>query len=153
MMKACSLPSDISPGPHYGFSVAYDNQDGPRCSYVVSLVASDSKSSTDSIGASLQVITTGIQDYTNPVGASEPSYTLMGLCTLDNLTGFRLNPPRGKAVRCAIFLFVKRDDEGFHVHSLKNIEQDQVDKAVLRMQRLRKPCRSIRPTGTDKRSH
>ena len=34
--------ADISSDPHYGFSVAYDGQDGPRCTYAVSLVTSES---------------------------------------------------------------------------------------------------------------
>jgi len=78
--------ADISADPHYVFNAAYEYQDGTRCTYVVSLVASDSKSSTESIGAGFKVITTGIKDYVNPAGASEPSYTLIGSCTLDNLT-------------------------------------------------------------------
>ncbi len=62
--------ADVSPGPHYAFSIAYDNQDGPRCTYVASLVASDSKSSTERIGAGFMVIATGIKDYAKSAGAS-----------------------------------------------------------------------------------
>ena len=145
--------ADISPDPHYGFCVAYDKQDGPRCTYVVSLVASESKSTTESIGTGFKVITTAVKDYASPAGASEPGYTLMGFCTLVSLTGFRLDPPRGEAMRCAISLFVKRDDQGFHIHTMEYIEPDQVDTAVQCMLKLRLLCKSIRPTGTDKRSH
>ena len=145
--------ADISSDPHYGFSVAYDGQDGPRCTYAVSLVTSESKSFTENIGTSFKVITNGVKDYANPAGASQPGYTVMGFCTLDNLTGFNLDPPREKAFRCAICLFVKRDDDGFHIHKLEHIEPDQVDNAVLCMQKLRKLCKSIKPTSTDKRSH
>ena len=70
--------ADISPDPHYGFSVAYDRHNGPRCTHVVSLVASESKSTTESIGAGFKVITTAVKDHANPVGASEPGYTFDG---------------------------------------------------------------------------
>ena len=66
----------------------------------------------------------------------------MGFCALDNLTGFKLDPPRRKAIRCAICLFVKRDDEGFRVHDLQYTEPDQVDKAVPHVQKLRKLCKT-----------
>ncbi len=64
-----------------------------------------------------------------------------------------MDPPSGKGVRCAICLFVKRDDEGFHIRKLEYIEPDFVAKEVQRMQKLRKLCKNIKPTGADKRSH
>ena len=34
---------------------------------------------------------------------------------MDEMTGFRLDPPRGKLNRVALCLFTKKDDDGFHI--------------------------------------
>jgi hypothetical protein len=130
-MKLVKWLNNTVSDPHYGFSVAYDRQDGHRC-------PDPSPPLTESAQASR---------------SSQRGYTFMGFCALDNLTAFRLGPPREKGIRCAICLFVKRDDEGFHIRKLGYIELDQVDKTVQCTQKLRKLCKHIKPTGTDKRSH
>ena len=88
-------------------------------------------------------------DARAPVGA----HTLVGYCTLGDLTGFTLDPPRGKEFRVAVALINKVDAEGFHVHKVENIEPEQVANAIKCMQRLRRMSKQIRPKSTAKRSH
>ena len=143
---------DIEPDPHYGFCIQYDGQAGARCLYAAALVASEGKSSNDRVGEGFRVVTPAVKDAANPkAGAS--SYKTVGYCTLGNLPGFSLDPPRGKTRRCAIVLFHKKDEEGLHVHKLEHLEPDQVENAILCVQKLRKLCRGIRPGSGQKRSH
>ena len=144
---------DIEADPHYGFSVVYDGIHAPRSAFVVSLVAATTKSSTTNVGRGFQVTTPAVRDHANPAGASQPGSTLVGFCTLDNLPGFRLDPPRGKAHRFAICLISRREGDQFHAHKIEYIEQDQVETATRCFQKLRKLCKAIMPTTMEKRSH
>ena len=109
------------------------------------------------------MITSNVQDFANPSagvsqpstsgGASEDAYSVFGFCTLDNLPAFRLDPPRGKTVRCALCVISKRQGNTFRVHELECLEPDQVDTAVRCFQKLRKLCSAVRPSSTEKRSH
>ena len=86
------------------------------------------------------------------------NYTLVGYCTADNLPGFVLDPPRGKAIRVALvfFFFSKaHDTEGLQIHKLEVLEPDQVKDAALRMQKLRTLTMHVRAglQTAEKRSH
>ena len=80
-------------------------------------------------------------------------HTLVGYFSLNNLAGFRLDPPRGKAARCALALFSKKDDEGLHIHKLEYVEPDHVTNAVHCIRKLRTLCKQVRPETQEKRSH
>ena len=55
------------------------------------------------------------------------------------LTGFRLDPPRGKNFRAALVLFAKADDHDcLHNHQSDYIELVQLDNAVICMRKLRR---------------
>jgi hypothetical protein len=147
--------ADIEPDPYYGLRLNYDGQVGPKCAYVAVLIASESKSTTDKVGeGGFKVTTKNIRDIANPdASGDQTGNTTVGYCTLDNLPGFRLDPPRGKTMRSAICLVTKKDDEGLHIHKLEYIEPDQVDNAIACMQKLRKLCKGIHPESKEKRSH
>ena len=120
---------------------------------MISLVAFSATSTTETVGEGYQVTTPSINDYANSADASQLSYTVVSFCTLANLPGFRLDPPRGKARRYAVCLITKRDEEAFFVHKLDYIEPDQIDNAVRCFQKLRQLCKSIMPTTSEKWSH
>ena len=150
--------ADIQPDPYYGMRVVYDGQEGPKGLYLAALVACNSKSKTDKLSDDgYKVVTSDVKDIANldgtvdnPVG----SHTLVGYCSMDSLPGFRLDPPRGKVFRVAFVLFTKADEkEGLHIHKLEYIEPDQVNEAVLCMQKLRKLSKGVHTVSTDKRSH
>ena len=73
---------------------------------------------------------------------------------MDGLPGFRLDPRRGKMFRVAVVLFTKADEkEGLHIHKLEYIEPEQVNEAVLCMQKLRRLSKGVHTVSTEKRSH
>ena len=80
-------------------------------------------------------------------------HTVVGYCSLNNLAGFRLDPPRGKAARCALALFSKKDEGGLHIHKLEYVEPEQVTNAIHCMRKLRTLCKQVRPETQEKRSH
>ena len=147
---------DICPDPYYGFCISYDGQPGPLCTYVVALLSSEQKSVTSTVGEGFKVTTTDVKDVAHPNahGATQPlCHTLVGYCSLNNLAGFRLDPPRGKAARCALALFSKKDDEGLHIHKLEYVEPEHVTNAVHCIRKLRTLCKQVRPETQEKRSH
>ena len=153
--------ADMSFDPHYGFRLSYDGIQGPQCAYAAVLIASGERSVTEAIGEGFKVTTNGIKDIANPgsVGATQPdggaapiSYSALGYCSMDDIAGFRLDPPRGKNERVALCLFTKIDDEGLHLHKLEYIEPNQVENAIACMQKLRKLCKQIKTTSQEKRS-
>jgi len=154
--------SDIAEHEHYGFQVLYDGVPASRCTYVLSLIASTSKSTTTNVGGGYQVKSSSIHDDAKPSvgvaqhssdGASEPTYSVLGFCTLDDLPAFQLNPPIGKANRCAVCVISRREGNAFHVHKLECLEPAQMDTAVTCFQKMRKLCSAVRPSSTEKRSH
>jgi hypothetical protein len=153
---AFAFLGDISPDPYYGFCINYDGNPGPLCTYVVALLSSNQKSITSTVGEGFKVTTTDVKDIAQPDahGATQPEcHTLVGYCSLSNLAGFRLDPPRGKTARCALALFSKKDDQGLHIHKLEYVEHEHVTNAVHCIRKLRTLCKQVRPVTQDKRSH
>ena len=148
---------DLHPDPFCGMHISYGDLPGPKGVFAAVLVASNRKSNTDSIGDNgYKVVTVSVKDMANPAGnAAAPigDHTLVGYCNLDDLPGFRLDPPRGRDFRVAIVLITRVDEEGLHIHKSENIEPDQVENAIKCMQRLRRMSKQIRPKGIGKRSH
>ena len=153
---AFAFLQDIGADPYYGFRLEYDGKPGPLCTYVAALLSSEHKSDTSAVGTGFKVTTTNVKDVALPEtqGASQPlCHTVVGYCSLNNLAGFRLDPPRGKPARCALALFSKKNDEGLHIHKLEYVEPDLVESAVLCMRKLRMLCKQVRPETQEKRSH
>ena len=153
---AFAFLGDICPDPYYGFSINYDGKPGPLCRYVIALLSSEKKSDTKIVGDGFKVTTTDVKDVAQPdaPGAPQPGcHTVVGYCSLNDLAGFRLDPPRGKAARCALALFSKKDDEGFHIHKQEYVEPDHVQSAIHCIRKLRTLCKQVRPETHDKRSH
>ena len=145
---AFAFLEDICPAPYYGFSISYDGNPGPLCSYVAALLSSEQKSITEKVGEGFKVTTTHVKDVAHPNahGASQPvCHTVVGYCSLSNLAVFCLDPPRGKAARCALALLSKKDDEGFHIHKLEYVEPEQVMDAIDCMRKMRRLCKQVRP--------
>ena len=71
---------------------------------------------------------------------------------MGSLPGFCLDPPRGKSFRVALVLLSRADDEGLHNHKLQYIEPDQVNDAVVCMQKLRELSKRVRSVSSEKRS-
>ena len=131
---------------------------GPKGAYLAALTACGSKSKTEACGANgFKVLTTDVKDISNPAGSEiSPvgSYTLVGYCSMDGLSGFRLDPSRGKHFRVAAALLTKAGEkEGLQIHNREYIEPEQVKEAVLCMQKLRRLSKGVHTVSTEKRSH
>ena len=142
---------DIKSDPHYGFSVTYDGVKGPQRAYAAALISSEGRSVTESVGEGYKVSTQGLKDIANP--ESVGIYNAVGYCSMDEMTGFRLDPPRGKLNRVALCLFTKKDDEGFHISKLEYIEPEHVNNAIACLRKLRSLSKQVRSTSLEKRSH
>ena len=166
--------ADVESDPHYGFRITYDEVEGTKCIYFAALIGCETKSTTERVGTGFRVVTSKVKDVANPTctvsghadaeptaGAAtqraDPSYITVGYCTLNDLTGFRMDPPRGKAMRCALVLFTKKDEEGFHIHKLECIEPDQVENAIACLRKLRTLSKRVQPVALEgrkeKRAH
>ena len=154
---AFAFLEDICTDPFYGFTIRYDGKSqGPLCTYVAVLLSSEEKSETSKVGEEgYKVVTTGVKDAANPGedGAEPESHTVLGYSSVNNLGGFRLDPPRGKKERCVLAFLNKKDEEGFHIHKLEIVEPDQIKDAVLCVRKLRSLCKQLRPDVQEKRSH
>ena len=104
-----------------------------------------------------KVATEGIKDIANPKGTLDApvgNHTVIGYCSIDNLAGFRLDPPRGKKTRVALALFSKVTGDGTYIiHRLEIIEPDQVENAVVCLQKLHRLSKKVHQTSSEKRSH
>ena len=149
-----------------------DDMDGIKCTYFAALIGCETKSATESVGTGYRVVTSKVKDIANPISAAsghadaetvagaatqraDSAYTTVGYCTLADLPGFRLDPPRGKPMRCALVLFNKKDAEGFHIHKLEYIEPDQVENAIECLRKLRMLSKRVQPVPVvkEKRPH
>ena len=69
------------------------------CQKVVALVRSKDRSKPEQLGNGFNLVTNDVQDVI-PVAAdaptSEQEFTLTTMCTADNLTQYKLDPPRGQ---------------------------------------------------------
>ena len=128
--------ADIRPDPVYGIRIVYGDSEGPRGIYVAALVAVTQRSTTDRISDDgYKVVTTNVKDIAN---GGENNYTLVGYCSMGNLSGFILDPPRNRTSRNALVLFRKADEEeGLHIQALEYIEPDQLESAIRCMKKLR----------------
>ena len=149
---------DIKPDSQYGFRLEFDGEDGPHGLYAACLIASPNRSDKP-IPVSIngpKVVTHKVKDIANPKGSMEEpvgDHTVVGYCTLDNLSGFKLDPPRGQPFRVALVLFSGADEtEGFQIHKMENIEPSNVKSAIRCWQKLRTMTKRLRSDSTDKRT-
>ena len=101
---------DLKPDPHYGFSIEYDGQPGPRAAYAVVMVESLQATTTQAFGDGFKAETKGIRDVafigdasklagaslTDDAQRSEDFYRAIGFSNLNGIV--KLDPPRGKKV-------------------------------------------------------
>ena len=124
---------------------------------MAALVAGAMRSKTEQVSEDgYKVVTREVKDIANPAGDLDKpvgNHTLVGYCSMADLPGFRLGPPRGKKIKVALVLITKADeDEHLHIHKLEYIEQDELENAVDCMRKLRRLCKGVQSASTEKRS-
>ena len=117
-IQFCYL-KDLKPDPHYGFSIEYDGQPGPRAAYAVVMVESLQATTTQAFGDGFKAETKGIRDVAFIGDASqladaslkgdaeslEVFYRAIGFSNLDGIV--KLDPPRGKKSRFAVLWWTR----------------------------------------------
>ena len=156
-IQFCYL-KDLKSDPHYGFSVEYDGQPGPRAAFAVVLVECLQATTTQVFGDGFKAETKSIRDVAAigdvpqladaslPVTAasSEVFYSAIGFSNLNGIV--KLDPPRGKKSRFAVLLLDKIEDRTIQMQKAEFIEPEDSAGAVKCFQRLRQLCKQIKPS-------
>jgi hypothetical protein len=154
-IQFCYL-KDLQPDPHYGFSIEYDGQPGPRAAYAVVMVESLEATKTLPFGDGFKAETKGIRDVafigdasklaaassTGDAESPEVFYRAIGFSNLNGIV--RLDPPRGKKSRFAVLLVDKIDDMTIEMQKAEFVEPEDAAGAVKCFQRLRQVCKQIK---------
>ena len=152
-IQFCYL-KDLKPDPHYGFSIEYDGQPGPRAAYAVVLVESLQATTTQAFGDGFKAETKGIRDVAFIGDASqladasqvqntpEVFYCAIGFSNLQGIV--KLDPPRGKKSRFAVLLVDKIDEKNIEMQKAEFVEPEDAAGAVKCFQRLRQVCKQIK---------
>ena len=165
-IQFCYL-KDLKPDPHYGFSIEYDGQPGPRAAYAVVMVESLQATTTQAFGDGFKAETKGIRDVafigdasqladaslTRDAESTEVFYRAIGFSNLNGIV--KLDPPRGKRSRFAVLLVDKIDDMTIEMQKAEFVEPEDAAGAVKCFQRLRQVCKQIKqitPSGSAKRT-
>ena len=155
--------SDIETDPHTGFRIAFTNGNITKGAAVAVLIAASKKSKPpEAIGTGFKIIAPDVTDCANP-SAAAAAYHVAGFCTLDDMSKFDLNPPRGHKERFAIAFITSCEEttdpdggrgvKNFHMDKIQILEQADGPKAILVFQRLRCLQMMLNPSNTDERKH
>jgi hypothetical protein len=166
-IQFCYL-KDLKPDPHYGFSIEYDGQPGPRAAYAVVMIESLQATTTQAFGDGFKAETKSIRDVafigdvsklatsssTGDEESTEVFYRAIGFSNLNGVV--KLDPPRGKRSRFAVLLVDKIDEDmTIEMQKAEFVELPDAAGAVTCFQRLRQVCKQIKqitPAGSAKRT-
>ena len=100
---------------HYAFQVRVPNGIVLPCQKILTVIKSTKASTTVNIGQGYKIVTTDIEDFlasdvSQLAAESTQKFTLSSTCTLDNLSSYRLDPPRGGAQYALVTITGKADD-------------------------------------------
>ena len=102
-------------------------------------------------------------DASQPAG-THTAYNVIGFCTLDDMSKFDLNPPRGHRQRYAIALINSCEEiaqasasqpgvKSFQLDKLQILEQADGPKAIPVFQHWRRLSMRLNPSSTEERKH
>jgi hypothetical protein len=145
----------LQPSPHYAFQVVHkeDEDDGPNlvipCQKILSLIRSTQMSTLERVGEGYKLTTPGVEDLlavADPHSAKPKQYTISAVCTMENLTAYRLDPPRGGHQHALVTLSAMINDT-FVVDYVHLLSADDVEKVKFSMKMLlRMASRMHRPS-------
>ena len=132
----------VETSPHYAFtivctSISEGNKILLPCQKILALVQSSKNSKADRLGDGYKLVTPDVEDLLsieNPTAAitscsqGQEKHTLSAICTLENLTQYKLDPPRGGTQAALVTLTAKTDDS-FVVESVQLLSSDEAAQA------------------------
>ena len=140
--SACILPSAlhmIKASTHYVFQVRVMRGGGKDplilpCQKIVALVKSTTDSITTSLGpGGFKIVTRNIEcmlaDCEDEIASTQTTeFVLSSTCPVENVTSYKLNPPRGKAQHALVTITGKLD-EAFIVDQVQHLTPDEATDA------------------------
>ena len=123
----------VSTSPHYAFTVcckpsAEDSKVYIPCQKVVALVRTSKRTEASNLGDGFKLTTSGVEDLLSTGAAGQTTHTLSAICTLKNLTQYKLDPPRGKS-QAAIVLITAKANDSWVVESVQTITEEDATQA------------------------
>jgi hypothetical protein len=108
------------------------------CQKVVALIRSGSKSTLTSLGNGYKLTTADIKCLLRSGDAhpTEKTYTVTSVCTLENLTSYKLDPTRQSTSQCALVSITNMMDDTFVVESVQLLTEDEAQKAETSLRSL-----------------
>ena len=100
------------------------------CQKVLSLIRSTQKSKLEKLEAGYKLTTPGIEDLLARPGADDNEsrrYEISTICTMENLTSYKMDPPRGGAQHALVTLSAMMGD----VFIVDQVQQFTVEDAEL----------------------
>ena len=142
LTRACSNHScgirpsclrNIRQSAQYALAVAEDDSIGKTvlvpCQKVVALVRSSHKSKPEQLDNGFNLVTNGVQDVI-PAGGDAPTpeqeFTLTTMCTAENLTQYKLDPPRGQKQHALVTTTVTSAGE-FVVETVQHVSSEDAN--------------------------
>ena len=119
---------------HYAFQISVpavgDHQGiAMPCQKVLSLICSTKASKPESVGDGFKLTTSEIEDLLASADEARKRYTVSAICTMENLTAYRLDPPRGGAQHALVTISAKIDDT-FIIDQVQLLSADEAAKAA-----------------------
>ena len=103
------------------------------CQKIVALVRSQQKSKAVRLEHGFNLITCGVQDVMGAgSGAAQPTeeFTLTTMCTVENLSQYKLDPPRGAKQHAIITITDVTAEANLVVEAVQHIPTDQVQRVT-----------------------
>ena len=80
------------------------------------------------IGSGIKLITPDVEDLFSTEDAGQMKHTLSAICTLENLTQYKLDPPRG-GTQHALVIVTAKTDASFVVESVQLLSSEEAARA------------------------
>lgn len=138
--SACILPCAlhmVKARSHYAFQIRISDDEGPftlPCQKIVCLVKSTKDSSAEPLGtAGFKVVTRDVECVLGDCDDQDLSrkaskFVLSSTCPVENVTSYKLNPPRGKAQYALVTITSKLGDV-FVVDHVQHLTPDEASDA------------------------
>ena len=119
--------------PHYAFTVACTSTvDGSKCFLPCQKIwcwSDRQRIQTQlPIGSGFKLITPDVEDLLSTEDAGQMKHTLSAICTLENLTQYKLDPPRG-GTQHALVIVTAKTDASFVVESVQLLSAEEAAQA------------------------
>jgi len=133
----------IETSPTYTFEVSYKTPGITEaivvpCQKVLALIRSQSKSTAETLGDGFKLTTSGVKCmlYSGDSHATDKTYTVTSVCTIDNLVSYKLDPTRQSTSQCALVKITNMVNDTFVVEGVQLLSENDAQIAAKSMRSL-----------------